>query len=258
LLRHRCVSPRIASLFFLAALAACREAPTGAAERVTHTAPQTPRPLTAPPPPCRGCTVDVPRTHDSELPILVVLHGNHEHAYQRSAWWRDAATARGYVVLGLECPRDDGCTDGIWYRWNRAPSWIAEQIDALDLPIDRDRRYVAAWSGGASYIGMNADKLAGVFAAVVFHGGGQPPQGRDDCPSGALPSYFLVGDGNPAHPAAVRLKEYLAKCDEPLAWDLLPGAGHQAEAKALDREKADQILDWMERHTTSSVVASGT
>ena len=246
------MSPRIAPLLLLAALASCREASVDAAERVTHTGPQAPseRTIERPAPPCRGCTVDVPKTASGDLPILVVLHGNNEHAPERAAWWREAATERGYVVLGLECPREAGCTDGIWYQWNPAPSWIVEQIDALALPIDRTRRYVAAWSGGASYIGMNADKLAGMFAAVVFHGGGQPPLGRDDCPSGALPSYFLVGDGNPAHGAAVKLKDYLARCSQPLAWDLLPGAGLDDEAKALDRAKAEQILDWMEQHTT--------
>lgn len=189
-----------------------------------------------------------------------MLHGNREHARERAAWWRDAATARGYVVLGLECPREAGCTDGKWYDWNPAPTWITQQIDELSksIPIDPARRYVAAWSGGASYIGMNADKIGGLFTAVVFHGGGQPPKGRDrdDCPSRRLPSYFLVGDGNPAHPAAVRLKDYLAKCGQPLAWDFLPGANHGAEARALDREKADEILDWMERHTPGDVVAT--
>lgn len=229
---------RRAVLSLLVTLAACRE-----------TSPAVASPRAAPSPPCRGCTVDVPRDATGDLPILVVLHGNHEHAHQRAAWWRDVAVARGYVVLGLECPREAGCTDGIWYQWNAAPSWIGDQIAALDLPIDPARRYIAAWSGGASYVGMNADRLSG-FAAVVFHGGGQPPLGRTDCPSTALPSYFLVGDGNPAHGAAVKLKNYLAKCNEPLAWDLLPGAGHDDEAKALDHAKAEQILDWLEQHTS--------
>ncbi|MBL9013012.1 MAG: hypothetical protein JNL83_02485 [Myxococcales bacterium] len=248
--------PRLACLLLPVAASSCRDTSPAAAERVTHTAAQAP--LTAPPPPCPGCTVDVPTTASGDLPILVVLHGNKEHAAERAAWWRDAATARGYVVLGLECPRGEGCTDGTWYEWNPAPTWITAQIDELAraLPIDPVRRYVAAWSGGASYLGMHADKIAGLFAAVVFHGGGQPPRDRDDCPAGTLPSYFLVGDGNPAHPAAVRLKDYLAKCDQPLAWDLLPGAGHGAEAKALDRGKADEILDWMERHTPGDVIAT--
>jgi predicted esterase len=161
-------------------------------------------------------------------------------------------------VLGLECPRERGCDDGKWYEWNPAPSWILEQVDALakQVPIDRSKRYLAGWSGGASYLGMNAHRLKG-FAAVVFHGGGQPPRGGvDDCPNGSLPAYFLVGDGNPAHPAAVRLKSYMEKCGQELAWDLLPGAHHGAEAKALDHDKAHAILEWLDRRAAPGTVAT--
>ena len=240
------------ALVFLLGLAACSERSVVASERVTYT-------VVTPEPPCRGCTVDAPTSRTGQLPLLVVLHGNKEHAESAAARWRDVAVARGWVVLGLECPREDGCDDGKWYAWNGAPSWIEHQVNAVasQLPIDRSKRYLAGWSGGASYIGMNAHRWNG-FAAVVFHGGGQPPRGGGaDCPSSTLPAYFLVGDGNPAHPAAVRLKNYLEKCGQPLSWDLLPGAGHQAERQALDGEKVSSILDWLDSHTAPSSVAIG-
>lgn len=251
------MSTRFANVLLLLGLAGCREGTSLASERVTYSGAPADVAVT-PEPPCRGCTIDAPTMRKGDLPLLVVLHGNKEHAPAAAARWRSAALERGWVVLALECPREDGCEDGKWYAWNRAPSWIQAQVDALaqQLPIDRSKRYLAGWSGGASYIGMNAHRLSG-FAAVVFHGGGQPPLGNvDDCPGSALPAYFLVGDGNPAHGAAVRLKTYLEKCGQELSWDLLPGAGHGAEAKALDHEKAHAILAWLERRGTSGTVAT--
>jgi poly(3-hydroxybutyrate) depolymerase len=244
-------------MLLLLGIAGCREGSSVASERVTHSGAPADVAVVQPTPPCRGCTIDAPANRTGELPLLVVLHGNREHAPAAAARWRSAALERGWVVLSLECPREDGCDDGKWYAWNRAPSWIRDQIRALarQLPIDPSRRYLAGWSGGASYLGMNAHRLDG-FAAVVFHGGGQPPRGGDDCPSASLPAYFLVGDGNPAHPAAVRLKRYLEKCGQQLAWDLLPGAHHGAEDKALDHDKALAILDWLERHEAPATIAT--
>ena len=57
-----------------------------------------------------------------------------------------------------------------------------------------------------------------------------------------------LGDANPAHPAAKRLRSYYERCETELTWDLLPGANHGAEDEALDRAKAAQILDWLEAH----------
>jgi hypothetical protein len=95
---------------------------------------------------------------------------------------------------------------------------------------------------------MHAAKLDGLFAAVVFHGGGQPPLGSTACPVRAMPAYFLLGDANPAHGAAVRLRDYYRRCAQELTWELLPGAGHPSEDKALDRAKAAKILEWLEDH----------
>jgi len=57
-------------------------------------------------PTCKHCTLDVPRTHDGDVPLLVVLHGDREHAAAAAARWRTAAQKRGWAVLALECPVD--------------------------------------------------------------------------------------------------------------------------------------------------------
>lgn len=194
-------------------------------------------------PPCAGCTLDVPRRH-GKLPLLVIMHGDGERANVAADRWRHAARARGWAVLSLQCP----CESESWYQWGGSPAWIRKQADevARDVSIDPDRTYLVGWSGGATYIGMNAAAWPGEFAAAVFHGGGQPPD-DDACPS-HLPSYFLVGDRNPAHPAVKRLRSYLEGCGQEVSWDLVEGADHGDEDEALDARKARKILDWLAEH----------
>jgi poly(3-hydroxybutyrate) depolymerase len=198
--------------------------------------------------PCAGCTLDVPQRH-GQIPLLVVLHGDRERASTAADRWRDAARARGWAVLSLQCP----CDSESWYRWAGSPTWVRKQVDevAREVAIDRSRVYLVGWSGGATYIGMNAAAWSRRFAAAVIHGGGQPPD-DDACPA-RLPAYFLVGDRNPAHPAAVRLRAYLERCGQDIAWDLVEGANHREEDAALDDRKARRILDWLDRHAREQV-----
>jgi len=228
----------LATLF---ALAACREASSDEAKTFQ---------VVPPSPPCEKCTLDAPTEATRPLPLLVVMHGNHEDAATAAKRWKDVAVERGFVVLSLHCPRGAGCEDGKWYRWRETPTWIAEQVREVirAMPIDQGKIYVAGWSGGATAIGMHAPVLDQMFAGVVFHGGGQPPLTTKECPAQALPAYFLVGDANPAHPAAVRLRDYFERCNQQLSWDLLPGANHGREDKALDRAKVAEILEWLEKH----------
>ncbi|HEX7837260.1 MAG TPA: hypothetical protein VF469_07340, partial [Kofleriaceae bacterium] len=54
-----------------------------------------------PSPPCKRCTLEVPASHDGELPLLVVLHGDREHATAAASRWRGAAKQRGWALLSL-------------------------------------------------------------------------------------------------------------------------------------------------------------
>jgi len=196
--------------------------------------------------PCSGCTLELPRWRGPR-PLLVVLHGDGERAGDAAARWRDVALPRGWAVLALQCPRERGCVDGSWYQWRGAPEWVHAQVDAVvhKFAINQRRIYLVGWSGGATYLGMNTVSWAPGFAAVVLHGGGQPPA-DDRCPARRLPVYFLVGDRNPAHPAVKRLRSYLAHCGEEIRWDLIAEGDHAEEDQALDHRKAARILAWLQ------------
>lgn len=207
--------------------------------------------------PCARCTVDVPDTR-RPAPLLVVLHGNHESAEDAAKRWRTAALARDWALLSLQCPEAKGCDDvGRWYRWRGEPSWVFAQVDELvrQHPIDQSRIYLAGWSGGATYIGSNMAEWHRRFAAIVIHGGGQAPANKA-CGPQPLPTYFLVGDKNPGHGGAKRLRNYVQDCEHVHVWDLLDGANHAAEDRALDTQKAARILDWLDDHRRAPLVSS--
>ena len=199
----------------------------------------------APKPPCTGCTLDLPAKRDAPVPLLVVLHGDRDHAPTTAARWRAAAKARGWALLSLECPVAEGCK-GSWWRWAGDATWVTAQVAAVQkaLAIDPARIYLAGWSGGATYLGMRAMAWSSVFAGVVFHGGGQAPTG-EGCPAPALPAYFLVGDANPLHALAVDLRAWFDGCAQEVTWDLIKRGDHDKEERALTKTKALAILDWL-------------
>jgi poly(3-hydroxybutyrate) depolymerase len=197
-----------------------------------------------PKPPCPRCTLDVPAKHDAPVPLLVVLHGDRDHAANAAKRWRAAAKARGWALLSLECPKEEGCP-GSWWKWNGDPAWLLAQVAAVQssLEIDPARIYLAGWSGGATYIGMHAPAWPEVFAGVVIHGGGHAPSA--ECPARALPAYFLVGNANPLHHGAVDLRGWFDGCAYDVTWDLVKRGDHDKEERALTKAKAIAILDWL-------------
>lgn len=189
-------------------------------------------------------------------PLIVVLHGDREDASDSKRRWQAAAAARGWELLALDCPKSLGCEGGSWYKWNGSASWLREQVREVTQKkkIDTSRIFLVGWSGGATYIGMHAQEWPQMFAAVVIHGGGVPPR-EDDCPDRRFPAYFLVGDKNPAHGGAKRLRSYFDRCGQEVIWDLIPGANHPKEDEALTPEKADQILRWLDERRRNDVVS---
>lgn len=197
-----------------------------------------------PAPPCKACTLDVPkRIPDAGAPLLVVLHGDRELASTSAQRWRAATKERGWVLLSLQCPVDEACKDS-WWKWNGDPAFISAQIDrvAKRVKIDRTRIGLVGWSGGASFMGANANRLD--YAGLVFHGGGMTGE-ETDCPPKPQRAYFLVGDSNPLHRLAIDLRKQFEHCKAEVVWDVIKNGDHDREDRALDRKKALLILDWI-------------
>jgi len=190
-----------------------------------------------------GNVVETPAGSDP-VPLVVVLHGDREHAAAAAARWHVATAKKHWALLALECPSELGCKDSFW-RWDGDPRWVRDQIDALakQRAIDRDRIVLVGWSGGASYIGAHAQAWTDV-AAIVIHGGGMPPPSTA-CSDRGPPVYFLVGDKNPLHALAEHLRDYFEGCKRKVTWDLIEGAEHGREETALTAKKAEAILDWV-------------
>jgi poly(3-hydroxybutyrate) depolymerase len=195
--------------------------------------------------PCKRCVLEVPKS-DEPVPLIVVLHGDREHASAAATRWRSAVKRRGWALLALECPSELGCKDSFW-QWDGDPSWVRDQALVV-AGVDPARIYLIGWSGGASYIGARAQAWTRTFAALVFHGGGMAPE-SDEC--SALPAYFLVGDRNPLHQLARQLRAYFDGCKAEVVWDVINGADHAKEEAALTAKKSDAILTWLAHHARS-------
>jgi len=197
-------------------------------------------------PPCDRCVLEIPAKHDDPLPIVVVLHGDRESATAAGSRWHAAVAKRGWVLLSLQCPTDQGCKDS-WWKWDGEPSWVIEQVAKVGklVALDPKQQYLVGWSGGASWMGWRAQDWIGTFAAIVIHGGGIAPR-SDTCPADPLPVYFLVGDQNPLHRHAQELRSWFDGCKQAVVWDLVKGGDHGKEDAALDGKRAQQILEWLD------------
>jgi poly(3-hydroxybutyrate) depolymerase len=190
--------------------------------------------------PCAGCQSSLPAADDPR-PLLVVLHGDGESAASIFAEWEPAAAARRIVVFAPSCPH----ASRSWWKWDGDPAWLLRQIDALaqTRAIDRERMWLAGWSGGGTYIGWNTQELERTFAALVIHGGGVRPK-HAACSDPKASIYFLGGDANPLHDLAEELHDFYARCGHEVAWTVVHGADHGGERRAL-LSRRDAILDWL-------------
>lgn len=230
-----------AAIALLVALLVANEARAGARAKLTDI--------------CRGCIASVSQASEP-APLLVTLHGDWgAMAPELHAAWERFAAPRGVALLSLTCPADLGCQRS-WWQWNGDPAWITEQIDRLAARrmIDRERMWIAGWSGGASYLGMRTQELERTFAAMVIHGGGMWPS-RGGCSPEKAPIVFLVGDRNPLHAHALKLREHYESCGNEVSFMLLHGAEHTAEWAALDK-RGGEILDLLATKRRSLVAAA--
>ena len=179
------------------------------------------------------------------VPLVVVLHGDREHAPAAAARWRSAVKQRGWALLALDCPTELGCKDS-WWKWDGDPAWVIERIAKVKNQVAISKVILVGWSGGASYIGAHAP--AWPVDAIVIHGGGMAPASAD-CGDTPARVYFLVGDKNPLHQLARSLRDYFATCKREVVWDVVKGADHEHEATALTAKKAGMILEWASGHS---------
>ncbi|HEY0254472.1 MAG TPA: hypothetical protein VGC41_23250 [Kofleriaceae bacterium] len=178
------------------------------------------------------------------VPLVVVLHGDREHANAAAARWRATTKKRGYALLSIDCPKELGCTDS-WWQWDGDPQYVLDRIASIEKQVPISKTILVGWSGGASYLGMHAQAWSSVDA-IVIHGGGVAPL-SDQCTAGP-PVYFLVGTKNPLHHLAIALRDYFTNCKRELVWDVVADADHGKEAAALSPKKAEAILDWVLAH----------
>src|SRR5664279_2093342 len=65
------------------------------------------------------------------VPLVVILHGDREHAPAAAARWRAVVNKRGWALLALECPHELGCKDS-WWQWDRDPRrWHGAELARL-------------------------------------------------------------------------------------------------------------------------------
>jgi predicted esterase len=162
-------------------------------------------------------------------------------------------------VLALACPQKLGCDRQSFWQWGGAPSFIATQVDALlsarepsgapTWTLDRERVYLLAWSGGASYLTDVMAQLPGRFAAVALLGGGMPSRQAGACARCPVPIYYVLGERNPLAALARSARDALQACGHPLHFETLPRADHAGEWAALRHGKLAEVLAFFAEHS---------
>lgn len=223
--------------------------------------------------PCRGCLLHLPATAPGPggWPLVVALHGDGGTPAQLIDQLRAEADRRGFAVLALACPQQLGCDRRSFWQWGGAPSFITQEVDALlatpsgpERPrpertgegtrtarIDRQRVYLLAWSGGASYLTDVMAQLPSRFAAVALLGGGMPSRQAGACARCLVPIYYVLGERNPLAALAHAARDALTACGHPLRWVSLPSADHAGEWSALRHGQLAATLAFFAAHELS-------
>lgn len=196
--------------------------------------------------PCASCLRDDPK--GPGRPLVVVLHGDGQTAQAARTPFHALAAERDIGLFVPTCPRSEGCNAGSYWRWNGDPSWLRLRVAeyARAIGSDLSRIAVVGWSGGASYLGYRLPELGAEYNVVAFLGGGMAPASPTCDPGAARPAYFLVGDKNPYHGLAKELRAAAERCGYAVSWNLLPGADHAGEWRAVSsRDRMGALLDFI-------------
>jgi hypothetical protein len=198
--------------------------------------------------PCAGCLLEVPAELAAPAPLVVVLHGDEGSPAKVASLWTPIARELGFVMLAPRCPKSEGC-DGSWWRWDRSAAWLVKQAEAVGAraEVDPKRRYLTAWSGGASYASLHIAELSPAFAAFSLAGGGIATESTP-CLAGAggacAPVHVLAGELNPHFFMTERTKSSLEKCGHAVEFVRLPATDHAGEWRAYARD-ARSIAKWL-------------
>lgn len=207
-----------------------------------------------------GCVLRLPAGPPGRSrPLVVALHGDNGSPAQLVELLQGEAERRGLAVLALACPQELGCDRRSFWQWGGAPSFIAAQVDALlsarepsgapTWMLDRERVYLLAWSGGASYLTDVMAQLPGRFAAVALLGGGMPSRQTGACARCPVPIYYVLGERNPLAALARSARDALRACGHPLHFETLPRADHAGEWAALRHGKLGEVLTFFAEHS---------
>jgi hypothetical protein len=220
-------------------------------------------------PGCAACRVHVPPSYPSAkrpAPVLVAFHGDEGPSWgvpNIISLWTSAADAHGYIVLGVACGPEIGCTDGNFSNWLDAQGYAigAKNIASIDgfvtqieslYDVDTKREYLAGYSGGAYVLGYFAQARAEHYAAVAFIAGGMPAWSGTGhaCPTRKIGAYFLGGDGDPRTGGQMSdTASAFQACGEEIRLDLVAGADHGATIASIGTGRGEAISTWFDAHS---------
>ncbi len=198
--------------------------------------------------PCDGCFFHPPSGYSSATPVpmLVALHGDEGDPAAYIEYAMPEPTARaGYALLALKCPRDEGC-GGSWYQWADSgrydPAWLEAQVDLVEheYNVERNRIYLAGFSGGAYFLASYAPRHTDRFAGVLYMGGGSGQQ--DGCPPCKMPAFFLLGANDGSHLSSSRdTEQFFRGCGHEVQYTTEPGLGHM-----IATERLGEVFAWFD------------
>jgi predicted esterase len=203
-------------------------------------------------PVCKDCRLILPPGEArGPRPLLVALHGDGGGVGKIVRAFEKASAEAGVILFAPRCPIEKKCPAGSWWQWlagpDHDPAWLGAQIEEVMRrhAIDPAHVHATGFSGGATYLGRFAPIEPRRFASIAFVSGGAPyPL---SCPSCKLPVLFLIGGVDPMlGPYTGPLRRWFEDCGgHEIAWQQLPGVGHEQMLQVLEAGRAKAVIDWL-------------